>query len=93
MTTNQKTKIQTIVHYYSPLHQKQKAIEEFIELIEVIIKDITKDNCQKTELLSEIADASVMLEELKLIYGLNQKDVTKEINSKLNRQIDRISKL
>ena len=65
-------------------HQKIKAIEELNELGTEIAKDLNGQG-DVEKIIDELADAWIMLEQLRLIYP----DVSDRINYKINRLIER----
>jgi hypothetical protein len=82
--------MQRIEVYYKILskfgedHQKIKAIEELNELGTEIAKDLN-GNGDTDKIIDELADAWIMLEQLRLIYP----DVSNRINYKIKRMIER----
>ena len=82
-------------HYGLPL-QKGKAIEELGELIVALQKDILSsvissdnDNALSDEIVDEIADVTIMLNQLVKLSG-SEDELNKRIVYKLTRQLDRL---
>lgn len=78
-----------ILEHYGPENQKIKAAEELAELLEAIMKDISKGTA--AGILGEVADVYIMLTQLELIYSLDPDDLRAAIEYKLDRQISRMS--
>lgn len=83
-------KLKTIISFYGDKNQKRKAIEELVELTELLIKDVNKGECNRDDIYSEVADVEIMLAQLHMIYKLSDFKLKFEINKKLNRTLDRI---
>ena len=73
-----------IIDYYGETNQKTKAIEEMAELI----KAICKNDIENIE--EEIADVSIMLSQLQIIYGFSNDKIEKIKKEKINRTLERI---
>lgn len=82
--------IKRIVEYYGPKRQKSKAVEELVELTEVIVKDINKAFISIDDLYSEIADVEIMIRQLKLIFNLDDEMLDDEMHRKVARTLNRI---
>ena len=77
------------VHHYGAEHQKKKAIEEMGELITAISRE--QDGRATTEqVITEIADVTIMMHQLALIYGIDA--VANEIDRKQRRLLRRMDK-
>ena len=59
---------QRIMNHYGENHQLAKAVEELTELIHVIARRQQSGQWDKVSLYEELADAYVMLDQLKLIF-------------------------
>lgn len=70
--------------------QKVVCTEELAELIKEIVKDLRGEST-KTQILTEIADVSICLEQLQLMFNINDKELEEEINFKLVRLNNRIN--
>ena len=93
MNEMQKSNVYRIAKHYGLKKQKQQALQELNELSGVLLRrkdQIANKADHKNNLVDEIADVYVMLEQLKLLYHLKEKDVQQRITFKLNRQIERI---
>ena len=81
-----------IIDTYGTRSQQDIAIEELSELQKAILKYRRKSsNKRRKVVIDEIADVSVMLEQLKIIYSCN-KEVEERMDYKIGRQIKRIKK-
>lgn len=69
--------------------QKKMALEEMSELQKEICKNWRgKDNYD--EIAEEIADVEIMLDQLKMIYGISERQVLKFRNDKVIRLKERL---
>lgn len=81
-----------IIDNYGTKHQEDIAIEELAELQKAILKHRRKRSKKRRKaIIDEIADVSVMLEQLKIIYSCH-KEVDERVDYKIERQIKRIKK-
>lgn len=85
-------KLLFIINTYGTCSQQDIAIEEMSELQKAILKH-RRNPSEKTrkDIIDEIADVSIMLEQLKIIYSCH-KDVEERVEYKIDRQINRIKK-
>lgn len=92
MSESEKRKLLFIINTYGTRSQQDIAIEEMSELQKSILKH-RRNPSEKTrkDIIDEIADVSIMLEQLKIIYSCH-KEVEKRIDYKIERQIKRIKK-
>lgn len=90
MTDQRKVMIQAIAHYGQE-HQIDKAIEEFAELTQALIKH-RQGNTAKTanNVLEELADASIMIDQLTIIYSKKAVDAVRQ--EKIDRLKSRLEK-
>lgn len=85
-----KEKLKKIVEHFGAYRQISKAVEELIELSEVLIKDINKAELDKDKLYEEMADVMIMLAQLRIIYNIHPEEIQEEINRKIERTMERI---
>ena len=85
-----KEKVTAIINHFGATAQKSKAVEELLELSEVLIKDVNKHIYDKDALYEELADVEIMLAQLKQIYSIDLEGLQQEINIKLCRTLDRM---
>ena len=88
--TQRKNHLLFIINTYGTKPQQDIAIEEMSELQKAILKH-RRYGSKETEqaIIDEIADVSIMLEQLKIIYSCS-KEVEERIDYKIDRQIKRI---
>lgn len=92
MTPKQIRQINDIKEHYGDEHQLEKAIEECEELIDAIRKHQGSfTNCFVVDIIDEIADVTVMIEQLKLILDCHGA-VEDRIEYKINRQLERMKR-
>ena len=78
--------------------QSRQLIEEMAELTQAINKAWRMGNdfdnllVQKRNIKEEIADVTIMLEQMKYLLDISDTDIEHIINQKLNRQLERIEK-
>lgn len=87
--------VKRIINVFGKEAQKNKAVEELIELAELIIKENngrldydTNLNIEKIridQIAEEIADVYIMLDQVKEIYGINNEEVERKVAVKLER--------
>ena len=80
-----------IVDHYGPKAQVQKALEEQIELAEVLIKWLNGKKVDVGDIRTEIADNHIMLNQLLLIFGITDSAIEAEVEMKLKRTLNRMS--
>ena len=85
-----KKNIRRIADFYKTKHQEQKLLEEVGELIIEISSNMRKNNISDNT-ASEIADVTILLEQLKYLYNIEEQ-VNEKIKYKIDRQIKRISR-
>ena len=84
--------LRSIIDKYGVPSRIDLTIEECSELTKALLKmrrSETDSNVLRTDIIEEIADVSIMLEQLKIIFDC-EKEVSREIEYKLNRQIERM---
>lgn len=97
MTTEQK--IQYIADHYGYEPQSRQLIEEMAELTVALNKAWRKTfdtvdkipNMEDEErIVEEIADVEIMLSQIKYLLGVEEDELSRIVESKLDRQIERI---
>lgn len=88
MKSEQIENCKIIANHYGKEHQVLIAIEEMSELTKELCKYFRRYDRTK-EITEEMADAFIMLEQLKELFG-NSEQVSKVIDYKLNRQLKRM---
>ena len=89
MDNNRKRKALFILNSYDSKAQMLKCCEELSELNTAILQHINKGNNDKA-ILEEMADAYIMLEQLKCMMPFGENVLEDMIDHKLDRQLDRI---
>lgn len=92
------SKMKDIVKHYGINSQQRKFAEEVFELQEAITqKESDEDGIvsrnyykYKESITEEIADCIVMLSQFKEYYNITDEELNKQIEYKINRQIERI---
>lgn len=81
-----------ILDHYGQKKQELQAVQEFSELILLLAaREDQRGKDYKDNLTKEIADALVMIEQVKMMHNIHDEDVTEVIVYKLRRQLDRIA--
>ena len=73
-----------IISWYGKKAQTIKACEELSELLDVLCKGLNKP-MNTDALTEEIADVQVMIEQLKLIYGIGEVELARIRKEKIER--------
>lgn len=90
--------IKKISQHYGYDAQSRQLIEEMAELTQAINKAWRMGNdfdnllVQKRNIKEEIADVTIMLEQIKYLLNISDTDINEIIKQKLNRQLERIEK-
>lgn len=87
-----KEKEKEIIEYYGVMPQLKHLQGEMFELTEAVINyenEMTKANL--SHIIEELADVQVMVDQLKTYYKVSNSDLNKEMEYKVNRQINRIA--
>ena len=89
MTSKDKSNLyKTLIAKYGIL-QMVIAIEELSELQKELCKAL-RDNTNIDNLVEEMADVYIMLQQMKLFFGINQRQINKIKNEKLERTKNRL---
>lgn len=85
-------KLLFIINTYGTKNQEDIAVEELSELQKAILKHRRKRSGKRRKaIIDELADASVMLEQLKTIYSCHR-EVGERVDYKVDWQVKRIKK-
>lgn len=82
-----------IAEHYGYQKQRIQTIQELSELLCLLSRrpdQIAKMDFN-AELISEMADVAIMLEQIRIMFGINAEDLFAVIDSKLERQMNRIA--
>ena len=89
MRADQARKALMILNNYEAKAQKLKCAEELAELETALLKHINKGG-NIDEVLEEMADALIMIEQVKWLMPFGENRLEKMIDFKLDRQLERI---
>lgn len=91
MRSADRVRCDNIIHHYGIDKQSLKACEEMDELIQVISKLRCSYSRNEVEhLKEEIADVMVVLEQMKIWYGITDSDINEIIEQKTIRTMKRV---
>lgn len=79
------------IYEYGKDAQKLMLFEEMAELQKEVCKEL-RGNKNMLQIIEEMADVYIMLEQMKLIYGIDSIDLQKWIDEKLERLEKRLNK-
>lgn len=86
---SQKEQLQQIINHYGHEGQKAMLFEEMAKLQKEVCKELRgKGNIK--HIAEELADVTIMLEQMQLIYGITDEKVELEVQKKIERTLDRI---
>lgn len=91
MDNEQRAVCGDIADYYGQARQEVQAVQELSELICVLTR--RKDQRGRdytTALIDELADAEIMIEQMRQLHGITLPEISKRIDYKLHRQQERI---
>lgn len=94
MTEKQKEVLCDALWRYGEENQLRICMEECAELIQAIskVQRYPESKEHKANLLEEIADVLICIEYIKLIYGISEMFINKEIDKEIEYKIQRISR-
>ena len=82
-----------ILNHYGQAKQETQAVQELTEVILLLTaRPDQRKGDYKAKLTEEIADAIVMIEQVKMMHCISDDDITENIVYKLRRTLDRIDK-
>lgn len=83
--------IEKIADFYGRTVQVRKVMEELSELSVAVSHYEDRGGTEdRKHLIEELADAEIMVAQIKYMYGISRNDVQKIAKEKVHRQIDRI---
>ena len=94
MTEVQIIKCSKIAKHYGLRNQKLQAAQELNELQALLLRrknQITNQRDHHNNIVDEIADCTIMIEQLRQLYNIEMSEISDRINQKLNRQIERMN--
>ena len=92
MTEQDRGNFETIIETFGNEAQMIVAIEELSELQKEITKKLRQKKGTVFGLVEEIADVEIMTDQLKVMFGIGEKELTTERNYKINRTLEKIRK-
>lgn len=92
-----KEKLIEIIQHYGIMHQLKYLHTEYFELDQAIINyeqvhHIFEDIEGKNHIAEELADTTVMLKQIQYFYRIEDEELARNMEYKINRQLDRIKK-
>ncbi|TCG10981.1 nucleoside triphosphate pyrophosphohydrolase family protein [Mycoplasma marinum] len=78
-------KIKQILESSNDKSQVLQAVEELAELSQALIKNVNRNKDNIDDITQEMADVFIMLEQLKLIYKIDDQELKKQMEFKVNR--------
>lgn len=91
MNALQKKACGVIATHYGLEKQKNQTYQELSELICVLSRrQDQKGDRYKEQLLDEIADAEIMIEQMRQLHDIGMRELKERIDFKLNRQLARM---
>lgn len=81
-----------IINHYGINNQQRKLEEEVFELQEAIIKYENNCNLTRENIKEEIADVSVLLQQISEYYDISFEDIYPIMKNKINRTMERMKK-
>ncbi|CAM9144246.1 hypothetical protein MYMA111404_03705 [Mycoplasma marinum] len=82
-------KIKQILESSNDKSQVLQAVEELAELSQALIKNVNRNKDNIDDITQEMADVFIMLEQLKLIYKIDDQELKKQMEFKVNRYLKR----
>lgn len=91
MNYSQKIRCEKIAEHYGRKTQERQTVSELSELMYVLTRRPDQRQPDWTnELLDEIADVSIMMQQMMHLYDISGDELNERINYKLKRQIGRM---
>ena len=82
--------IKRIAKHYGYQHQVKKTTEECGEFI-VALSKLANDEGSRKDVLEEMADVMVMLQQMQYFLCINQYELHKAMETKVRRQLERMT--
>ena len=92
MTEQDRGNFETIIETFGKEAQMVVAIEELAELQQEITKKLRHKKGTVFGLVEEIADVEIMIDQLKVMFNIGDKELATERNYKINRTLEKIKK-
>ena len=89
----QREALDLILNHYGAQKQELQAVQELSELILLLAaRPDQRGQDYKKRITEEIADCSIMLEQVKMMHEISDDDIMDTVVYKLMRQINRVNK-
>lgn len=85
MTPKQNKTLHRAIKTFGEQNQKMQTIEELQELQTAIFENVHRGTDNKDEIAKEVADVEIMLAQVKIIYGLDSKQIEDVKDYKIER--------
>ena len=85
-----KAAYEQIIAKNGTLSQVLKALEEMSELSQELCKLFCDDHRGKAQLIDELADVTIMVEQMRILFGVNE-EVSERMDYKIHRQLSRMA--
>ena len=85
-----KEDLHKIINHYGSMSQVMMLFEEMSELTKAISKYVRKQ-ATANDVAEEIADVQIMLDQMKLIFAVDEKALIKFMSMKIDRTIERMN--
>ena len=92
MTEQDRESFETIIEAFGKEAQMIVAVEELAELQKEIIKKLRQKKGNIFSLVEEMADAEIMIDQLKIMFNIGDKELVTERNYKINRTLEKLKK-
>ena len=91
MTSQNRKDLYTISDYYGNKAQCVVAIEEMSELTKILCKYQRDKQISFNDLVEEVTDVLIMIEQIKIMFGIRHSYIQSIIDNKIERQLKRMS--
>ena len=92
MTEQDRGSFETIIEAFGKEAQMIVAVEELAELQKEIIKKLRQKKGNIFSLVEEMADAEIMIDQLKVMFNIGDKELATERNYKINSTLEKLKK-
>lgn len=91
MNHSQKIRCERIAEYYGKKTQERQTVSELSELMYVLTRRLDQRQPDwANDLVDEIADVTIMLQQMMYLYDISSDEINERINYKLQRQLGRM---
>ena len=92
MTEQDRGSFETIIETFGKEAQMIVAVEELAELQKEITKKLRQKKRNIFCLVEEMADAEIMIDQLKVMFNIGDKELATERRYKINRTLEKVKK-